>query len=127
VAEEVVDKPGYASCAEPYFNTKLGMPAVRIPWKKEFWHRPVFRKTVESEEGPKKSDRPQTTHMFDNNSAKLGKAAGLPDRLQSYVYRRGNLEILDSKSLPLRSDSLLTWDRKLPSVDSGPGGAPPTQ
>ncbi len=98
VAEEVVDMPGYDSCAEPYFNTKLGIPAIRIPWKKEFWHRPVFRRTVESGEGPKKSDNPQTTHMFDNNSAKLGKAAGLPDRLQSYVYRRGNLEILDSKS-----------------------------
>ncbi len=127
VAEEVVDKPGYDSCAEPYFNTKLGMPDIRIPWKKEFWHRPVFRKTVESEEGPKKSADPQTTHMLDNNSTKIGKAAGLPDRLQSYVYRRGNLEIVDSKSLPLRFDSLLTWGRKLPSVDSGPGGASPTQ
>ena len=31
MTEEVVDKPGYESCTEPYFNTKLGMPAECVP------------------------------------------------------------------------------------------------
>ncbi|KAI3327466.1 hypothetical protein F4824DRAFT_484708 [Ustulina deusta] len=84
ISEGVVDLSGYDTCAGPYFNTKISMPAVHIPWKKEFWHKPVFRKTVESVEGPIKSDEP------------LGaKSGGFPDRFQSYVYRRGNLEILD--------------------------------
>jgi hypothetical protein len=106
LAEGVIDHHGYTR-AEPFFNTKISMPAVRIPWKKEFWHKPVFRTTVESFEGPPiKSDEPLTAHMFDNNSAQLGKAAGLPGRFQSYAYRRGNLEILDSKSLLPQSSSL---------------------
>lgn len=106
LAEGVIDHEGYATRAEPFFNTKISMGAVRIPWKKEFWHKPVFRKTIESVGGPTKSDDPLTVNSFDNNSGKLGKAAGLPDRLQSYVYRRGNLEILDSKSfLIIRQDS----------------------
>lgn len=98
LAEGVVDKPGYDNQAEPYFSTKLNMPAVHIPWKKEFWHKPVFRRTVEDVEGPRKSDEPLTAAMFDNSSENLGRLAGLPDRLQSYVYRRGNLEFIDSKS-----------------------------
>ena len=97
LAEGVVDQPRYDTRAEPYFNTKLSMPALHIPWKKEFWHKPVFRRTVESIETPRKSDAPLTSNMFDNNSTKLGTVAGLPGRLPSYVYRRGNLEIIDSK------------------------------
>ena len=74
---------------------------------KEFWHKPVFRKTIESVGGPLKSDDPLTVHSFDNNSGRLGKAARLPDRLQSYVYCRGNLEIINSKASPaIRHDSL---------------------
>jgi hypothetical protein len=98
ISEGVVDLSGYDTCAEPYFNTKISMPAVYIPWKKEFWHKPVFRKTVESVEGPIKSDEPLGAKPFDDNSEKLGKAGGFPNRFQSYIYRRGNLEILDSKS-----------------------------
>ena len=58
----------------------------------------MFRKTVESLEGPRKSDKPLTARSFNNNSDALGKAAGLPDALHSYDYRRGNLEVLDSAS-----------------------------
>jgi hypothetical protein len=103
LAEGVIDHPGYTR-AEPFFDTNIGMPAVRIPWKEEFWHTPVFRKTVESVEGPVKSDEPHTASAFDNDSGNLGKEAGLPGRFQSYAYRRGNLEILDSKS-PLFRES----------------------
>jgi hypothetical protein len=101
---------------------------VRIPWKKEFWHKPVFRKTVESVEGPIKSDEPLKAKAFDDDSEKLGKAGGFPDRFQSYDYRRGNLEILDSKSPSaiMRTVSNIR-QRELPSVDSGPGGTPPSQ
>ncbi|KAK6842236.1 FluG domain-containing protein [Apiospora arundinis] len=99
LAEGVVDLPGYDR-AEPFFNTKISMSAVRIPWKEEFWHKPVFRRTVESIEGPKKSDDALTADAFDHNSSKLGQAAGLPDPFQSYVYRRGNLEILDKHYKP---------------------------
>ncbi|KAI1207667.1 uncharacterized protein F4807DRAFT_173788 [Annulohypoxylon truncatum] len=95
ISEGVVDLAGYDTRAEPYFNTKIGMPAVHIPWKKQFWHKPVFRATVESFEGPVKSDEPLKAKRFDDNSEQLGKAAGFPDRFQSYIYRRGNLEIMD--------------------------------
>jgi hypothetical protein len=98
VSEGVVDMSGYDTCAEPYFSTKLGISSVYIPWKKEFWHKPVFRKTIESVEGPKKSDEPLSAAAFDSNSENLRQVAGFPDQLQSYVYRRGNLEIIDSKS-----------------------------
>lgn len=110
LAEDVVDMHGYDTGPEPYFNTKLSMPAAHIRWKKEFWHKPVFRRTVESLGGPRKSDEPMTKDMFDKRSARLGEVAGLPDRFSSYVYRRGNLEIMDSKSPlhPIRSS--LTWD-----------------
>lgn len=99
-AEGVIDLDGYDTCTEPFFNTKLGVPAVYIPWKKNFWHKPVFRKTVESVEGPIKSDEPLTAKAFDDYLESHGKAAGLPDRVPTYVFRRGNLEILDSKSTP---------------------------
>ncbi|KAK0624756.1 hypothetical protein B0T17DRAFT_492026, partial [Bombardia bombarda] len=98
LAEGVVDSEGYDARAEPFFNTKISMPAVHIPWKKEFWHKPVFRQTVESVEGPEKSDEPLTAKMFDNNSDRVGQAAGLPANFPSYVYRRGNLEILDKEN-----------------------------
>ncbi|KAI1291664.1 hypothetical protein F5Y03DRAFT_388333 [Xylaria venustula] len=100
ISEGVVGLSGYDACAEPYFNTKISMPAVHIPWKREFWHKPVFRRTVESVEGPIKSDEPLGAKSFDNNSENLGKAEGFPDRFQSYVYRRENLEILDTRHRP---------------------------
>ncbi len=97
-AEGIIDLDGYDICTEPFFNTKLSVPAIYIPWKKEFWHKPVFRKTIESVEGPIKSDEPLTAKAFDDSLESHGKAAGLPDRVLTYVFRRGNLEILDSKS-----------------------------
>ena len=95
-AEGVVDLDGYDTCNEPFFNTKLSVPAVYMPWKKEFWHNPVVRKTVESVEGPVKSDEPEKA--FDDFLESHGKAAGLPDQVSIYVFRRGTLEVLDSKS-----------------------------
>lgn len=80
LAEGVIDQSGYDTRAEPFFGTKLGIRAMYIPWKKEFWHKPVFRRTVESVEGPVKSDEPVTADMFDNNSNNLGAAAGFPGR-----------------------------------------------
>ncbi|KAK3940096.1 hypothetical protein QBC46DRAFT_364385 [Diplogelasinospora grovesii] len=87
ISEGVVDLSGYDTCAEPYSDTKLSIPAVYIPWKKEFWHKPVFRKTIESVEGPEKSDEPLSASAFDNNSENLRKAGGF----------LGNLEILDRR------------------------------
>ncbi|RYP47360.1 hypothetical protein DL768_006571 [Monosporascus sp. mg162] len=58
LAEGVIDKSSYDTQAEPFFATKLGICAMHIPWKKEFWHKPVFRRTVETFEGPQKSDNP---------------------------------------------------------------------
>ncbi|KAJ2905570.1 hypothetical protein MKZ38_005033 [Zalerion maritima] len=98
ISKGVVNLSGYDTCAEPYFNTKISIPAARIPWKKEFRHKPVFRKTVEFVEGPIKLNKPLKAKALNNDSEKLGKAGGFPDRFQSYNYRRGNLEILDSKS-----------------------------
>lgn len=99
LAEGVVDLPGYDR-AEPFFNTKISMSAVRIPWKEEFWHKPVFRRTVESVEAPVNPDDALTANAFDKKSSTLGRAAGLPDPFQSYVY----LKILDSKFSETRPD-----------------------
>ena len=98
LAEGVVQKEGYQTRAEPFFSTKIGTRGIKIQWKREFMHKPVFRQIVPSVHGFEKSDDPLTSHMFDNNSDKLGTAAGLPDRLRQYDYRWGNLETVDSKS-----------------------------
>ncbi|TGJ81321.1 hypothetical protein E0Z10_g7437 [Xylaria hypoxylon] len=91
LAEGVIDQPGYDTRAEPFFNTEISILAVHIRWKKKFWHKPVFRRTVESVKGPKKSDELLTVNAFDNILGKLEKAAGLPNRPQLYIYRQGNL------------------------------------
>lgn len=78
ISEGVVDLSSYDTCAEPYFNTKISIYTVCIPWK-EFWHKPVFRKSVESVEGPIKSDEPFKAKAFDDDSEKLGKVGGFPD------------------------------------------------
>ncbi|ORY64883.1 uncharacterized protein BCR38DRAFT_484358 [Pseudomassariella vexata] len=75
LAESVIDRPGYDTRAEPFFNSEISISAVHIPWMKEFWHKTVFRLTVESVEGPKKSDELLTTNAFDNNSGKLSRTA----------------------------------------------------
>jgi hypothetical protein len=87
--------------AEALFNTKFAEPALKIVWKEEFIDVPVHRKTLKSVEGFRKSkEKPLTAASFDNNSVNLGRAAGLPDTLQSYVYRRGNLQVFSTVSLP---------------------------
>ncbi|KAH8660127.1 hypothetical protein BX600DRAFT_522931 [Xylariales sp. PMI_506] len=78
-----------------WFNTNLNISAVKVDWKKEFLHKPVFRRTVESVEGPTKSDDPLTAKQYANNLTRLRKESGLPDNLCAYDFRRGNLEILD--------------------------------
>ncbi|TPX11403.1 uncharacterized protein E0L32_007822 [Thyridium curvatum] len=79
------------------FNTKLQEPSVEIPWKKKYWHTPVFRKTDLGPDGrPLKINSPITKAILDNNVKNQGMEAGLPDRPQSYDYRRGNLELLDT-------------------------------
>ncbi|KAJ9149958.1 FluG domain-containing protein, partial [Pleurostoma richardsiae] len=83
LAEGAIERRGLDTRADPYFNTKLGMPAVYIPWKKEFWHKPVFRKTVPGVEGPEKSDDPMTVGSLDTGTEKLGLAAGLLEGLNT--------------------------------------------
>ncbi|KAI0122056.1 hypothetical protein F4814DRAFT_438190 [Daldinia grandis] len=106
ISEGVIDLAGYDTRAELYFGTNISIPAVYIPWKNEFWHKPVFRKTVKSVEGPIKSDEPLKEKAFDDNSERLGKVRGLPDRFQSYVYQRGILEILDKNYRQLIRDQV---------------------
>lgn len=76
--------------AEVLFNTKLSVCTVKIEWKAEFRHNSVLRKTVKSMEGPIRSDEPLAAKFFDTNSTKLGKVAGLLDKLYSCDYRRGS-------------------------------------
>jgi len=98
LAEGVVAHEGY-SRPEPFFSTKLSVLGVQIPWKRQFMHTPVFRQTIKSIDGYKKIDEPLRRDQFDNNSRNLGRAAGLRDNLNSYDYRRGNLEAIDGKAL----------------------------
>jgi len=113
LAEGAIRQDGYDR-AEAFFHTKLSIRAVKVEWKTEFLHKLVFCKTVESFEGPTKSDEPLTAEAFDNNSDTLGKEAGLPDKLYSYDYRRGNLEVLDSTSpFPTRARKRLTRRQRI--------------
>ncbi|KAI1151529.1 hypothetical protein F4825DRAFT_422489 [Nemania diffusa] len=86
IAEKVIDHSGYNS-ARRFFHTRIGLPVAHVPWKKEFWHKPVFRRTIESIYGPVKSDEPVTVDQFDNNSNNLGEASRLYKGLKSYNYR----------------------------------------
>lgn len=94
LAEGVIAHPDYQR-AENLFGTKISRKMVRIPWKREFMHVPVFRKTLLVGDGFIKSDEPITSDTFDNNSRKLGRDVGM-DGLPSYLYRRGNLQVMDS-------------------------------
>jgi hypothetical protein len=86
---------------EKLFQTKIREPSVEIPLKKECLYTPVFRRTdFAPDSRPIKTDEPITKAILDNNAEREGKAAGLPDRPQTYDYRRGNLETLDSKLCP---------------------------
>jgi hypothetical protein len=87
--------------AKSLFDTNISLRGVRLAWKRGFLHVPVIRKTVLTLEGWKKSNEPTTKATFDNNSSKLGLEAGLSRKFSSYVYCRGNLETLDSESLPV--------------------------
>ncbi|KAI0113277.1 hypothetical protein F4814DRAFT_449726 [Daldinia grandis] len=45
LAEGVIANEGYQTKAEPFFTTKLNKRALKVRWKKEWLHKPVFRKT----------------------------------------------------------------------------------
>ncbi|KAJ2903748.1 hypothetical protein MKZ38_009400 [Zalerion maritima] len=75
LAEGVIES-GF-DCAEKFFSTKLALPAVQIYWKREFWH-------------------PLKRSAYDYRTDKLGEAVGLPGKLHSYNYRRGQLQSLDT-------------------------------
>ncbi|KAK3359289.1 hypothetical protein B0T25DRAFT_564309 [Lasiosphaeria hispida] len=45
LAEGVIANEGYQTKADPFFATKLNKRALKIRWKKEWLHKPVFRKT----------------------------------------------------------------------------------
>ena len=49
LAEGVIENEGFKTRAEPFFATKLNKRAVSIRWKKEWLHKPVFRRTVKAE------------------------------------------------------------------------------
>ncbi len=85
--------------AESFFGTKLTVPALKITWKEEFMHKPVFRETIRTPDGRfVKSDEPANVAMFDRNTATISLEGGLEDPLTSYDYRRGYFKLLDRKS-----------------------------
>lgn len=95
LAEGVIDAPGYQTRAEPFFSTKLNQPSIKIKWKREWLHRPVFRKT--HDDLGTKSDEPLTAATFDSHSIRLGVAMGLLERLTEYAYRRGFANCVDGE------------------------------
>jgi hypothetical protein len=99
LAEEAIANEGYQNRAEPFFNTRINKRAVKIRWKKEWWHKPVFRQTVKFLEGYEKSDDLLTAGTFDHNSNWLGEAVGLAERLSQYCYRRRFADFAVSKFL----------------------------
>lgn len=108
---------------QPFFATKLSKPALRIWWKEEWPHKPVFRQTVRAtaatsdkdmEHGNDldsggdsnlrvKSDDAVTSATFDARLERLRIAMGLFERLAQYSQRRGYAECVDSKCLLPRS------------------------
>lgn len=61
LAEGVIENKGYQTRAEPFFAAKLNKRAVSITWKKEWLHKPVFRKTVRTEKSEMKIGRELNT------------------------------------------------------------------
>jgi hypothetical protein len=88
LAEGVIENPGYQS-AEMFFNTRLTHDAVKIRWKKDWLHKPVFRDTVPTLAGFDKSDEPHTAGKFDNRTRALGKDSSIEEDLTQYCSRRG--------------------------------------
>ncbi|KAK3693493.1 hypothetical protein B0T22DRAFT_532730 [Podospora appendiculata] len=79
LAEGVIANEGYQTKADPFFATKLNKRALKIRWKKEWLHKPVFRKTnkvskeeSEFEELCAKSDSARAAAYESVQSAKRG-------------------------------------------------------
>ncbi|RYO82366.1 hypothetical protein DL766_004754 [Monosporascus sp. MC13-8B] len=79
--------------AEPFFSTKLNQPSIKIKWKREWLHRPVFRRTLDGL--GTKSNEPLTAATFDSHSIRLGVAMGLLERFTEYAYRGGFANCVD--------------------------------
>ena len=121
LAEGVIEHPDYQR-AENLFGSRIAKKMVHIPWKREFKHMPVFRKTLLAGEAFIKSGEPITDDTFDNNSRKLGRDVGMD--LPSYVYRRGNLQVIESTlRVSLVENTLLTSHRKLRHNDPKRSGS----
>ena len=58
LAENIIANDGYQTSAEAFFSTRLSRKAVKIRWKKEWLHKPVFRRTLNAL--GEKSDEPLT-------------------------------------------------------------------
>lgn len=99
VAEGVMASEGYQTNAEPFFRTKLNKKAIKVRWKKEWNHVPVFRQTLN--DLGQKTNSPLSSHTFDSHSNRLGIGMGLPEKLSNYVYRRGYAETVESYTPPL--------------------------
>ncbi len=96
LAEGVINDEGYQTTADPFFATNLGKTAVKIRWKPNWLHKPVFRRTTKI---LGKDDEPLRAKVFDSHSDRLGKAMGLSESLSQYAYRRGYAECVDGTSL----------------------------
>ncbi|KAK3357874.1 hypothetical protein B0T25DRAFT_450902, partial [Lasiosphaeria hispida] len=107
LVEGVIDSKGYDQ-AKPFFNTKISMPTIHIPWKKEFWHKPMFWQTVKSVEGPVKSDELLIVKMFDNNLRRIGQAVGLFFNFLSYPFFHGNPTLANMRE---ENYCLAVWDQ----------------
>ncbi|KAM3498337.1 hypothetical protein MY10362_008339 [Beauveria mimosiformis] len=79
IAEGVITTEGYQTGPEPFFNIRLSVKAASIQWKREWMHKPVFRRTINVL--GEKSDLAQTEHVFDAHSNRLRREMGLKDQL----------------------------------------------
>lgn len=96
LAEDIIDLPSFSTSR--LFNTELTLPVVHIPWKRKFWHKPVFRQSKWCpEKGFVVIDEPVTRRAYDNRKSQLGLLAGLLETLTSYFSRRGQLQALDGR------------------------------
>ncbi|OAA68466.1 FluG domain-containing protein [Niveomyces insectorum RCEF 264] len=88
IAEGVIKNEKFQR-AEQFFQTRLTSRGLKVDWKDEFLHVPVFRRTVKCMEGFTKSNSPLTRYQYDKATKNLGWAAGLSVDLCSYDMRRG--------------------------------------
>ncbi|KAF3763523.1 hypothetical protein M406DRAFT_228735, partial [Cryphonectria parasitica EP155] len=86
---------GEPNDAASFFATRINRPGIKIRWKEESLHKPLFRKSAKTLQGYDKIDEPLTQSIFNDHSQRLGKEVGLEELLQNYCYRRGFAETVD--------------------------------